>query len=404
MSRFLLLHEVHDHSGVQMQQSQHHGPVKDHLAVMHRGEEVRKPFPGAVRMEDMLDLIGYVAEEGACKCPHHKGGDTAPQKQLYKRQRVLAGFQFRHSHNRCSDHDEAVTHVRHHQPEEQDEEGGHQRVRIHRAVLRKAVHVGDHIQAVGKEIVFEFDRNFRILRLDGLFRLPGAVERGKDCFQFRLALRGDPSFHQEDVLRSDLCLFRLRHRNAGVQLVCCQLQFLPVLRSGCDHIETLRLAGPERIELGFGQIDAVFRRSLQFAEVHGIEREGPERFLRGAGLFFQADHRKIPPGTVAADLESLAFIRFPGQPFVDRFHGNLQRDRSKQDLCALGERLFQTQIHRRPRLERLDQAALPALLRTDPFCLVIRGDHLFCASQCCLDTGIIQEDVRRNFGLRGKQR
>ena len=103
------------------------------------------------------------------------------------------GLGFFQNDCRSNHHQQTVTHVSHHKAVEKDEEGGHQRVGVQRAVSRQRVHIGDHVQRAGEAVVLQRYRNVGILLLLRLPQGPGAVGAAHQGFESLLLFGGQPA-------------------------------------------------------------------------------------------------------------------------------------------------------------------------------------------------------------------
>ena len=97
-----LLHGRDHHAGVQVQHAQHQRAVEDQIAVGLGAEEMPQTGPGALGVEQVDELIGDVAEEGAGQNAHRRRGDAAVEQQLAEGQRAAARLELFERHERLS--------------------------------------------------------------------------------------------------------------------------------------------------------------------------------------------------------------------------------------------------------------------------------------------------------------
>ena len=163
-----------------MDHTENHRADQNQHTVGHGVKEARQHAPAFRLPEDLSDLLGGVAEEAARQRAHDEGRDAAVEQQPAEGQRPFSGLDLRHGHQGRDHHDQAVAHIRHHQAVEQDEEGRHQRVRIHAVIGRERIHVRDHVQRVGDPVVLQLNRDVGILRRVRFFGLPGTAVAFQD--------------------------------------------------------------------------------------------------------------------------------------------------------------------------------------------------------------------------------
>ena len=359
----LFLHEGDDHARVQVDDAQHHGPIEHCGAVVHRTEEIGQALPGGA--EHARDNGRRVAEAAAGESAHDKGADAAVEQQLAEGQGTAPGLDLLHGHQRRRDHDEAVAHVRHHQPVKQDEEGGHDGVGVHRAVSRQAVHVGDHVQGIGEFVVFQLDGYVRVLVLRGIPGLPGAFKALQQLCKLLLLLGGDPALQHHGGVRAVEAILRLGHGDLGRHPVEGQLQLVPMGRLGRDLAgEGLLLRGQLLQGLLRGG-DALPGGAAAAAERRGAEAEAPQAFLGGRQLFLCGQEQHIALALVLAHGEELRLL---GGLSQSRFHfaeGDAVAEGAQHQGAALGALGLQREIQALPGPQALDQTALPALLGAD---------------------------------------
>ena len=120
-----------------MDDAQGHRADQNHGGITHRRKDAGQDAPALGLAENFADLLKRIPEEAACEGANDKGRDAAVEQQPAEGQRPFARFDLRHGDDRRDHHHQAVSHVRHHQPVEQDEEGRHQRVRVNPVIGRE---------------------------------------------------------------------------------------------------------------------------------------------------------------------------------------------------------------------------------------------------------------------------
>ena len=366
-----LLHGRDDHAGVQMQQTQHHRAVEHELAVALGAEEMPQSRPGALRIEQVDELIGDVAEKAAGQYAHRRRGDAAVEQQLAEGQRAAARLELFQSHQGCGDHDDAVADVRHHEAVEQNEERRHQRVRVHRAVGRQGIHIGDHVQRVGKLVVFQTDGDLGIIRLRGLLTLPGAVKAGKRTVECLFLLRRDPALHDDDVLGRKRQIGRLRHRKPRLQPVGGKLQLVAPRGLFDDRCAQRFLLASQPCQRGVAAGGALFRGTAHPGKGLGGEVKAAQHLLDLGESVLHADDHHIGGLLVGADLKELRLLGHAADRLAHLVERDLHGERAEQNAAALGAVDVQRQVEWQPGHERFDHGPLAALLGADPLDAVV---------------------------------
>ena len=298
---------------------------------------------------------------------------------------------------------DAVAHVRHHQPVKQDEEGGHQGVRVHAPVGRERVHIGHHVEGVAEFVVLEADRDLGVFVLSRVLGLPGAAEALKERGELRLPFGGEPALQDHDTLRAAHAFLRLGQGNFYVHAVGGELELVPMYRVVHNVAHAVFLLRRELLEALLGVELAFARGARHTAEGAGREAEGPQRVLEGVELPLHADQQHIVRLLLLVDGEELGLLIHS----LERLAHGLQReaggDGAHQHAGALGALKVQGQVQREPGLQRLDHRALAALLRADaPDARLIALQGLRNA-QRARKTRIVQQDAALQLGLGRKQ-
>ena len=386
-----------------MDEAQHHGADEHHHAVGHGIEQGRQYAPAFAQIQDYAYLLQSVSEEAAGKGAHDKGGNTAVEQQLAEGQSASSGLYLLHCHQRCDYHDEAVAHVRHHQPVEQDEEGGHKGVGVQTAVGRQTVHVGDHVQCVGNFIVFELYRDLRVFALLRHQGLPGAAEVLEYLYQLRFSLLRDPAFHHHGGLGAVELLVCLGQSYLGADTVGGQLQLVPAHRLGPDVLHAAGLLLGQLRELLLGLEYALLCGAVHAAQIAGAEGKASQAVLHGGYLFLHCHKEDISVPLVLIDLEKLALLVNGLYGRLDLAQVRLGGYGAHEHSAALRPLSVQGKVKPLPGLEALYNAALTALLGADALDAGVVALDGLSDAQGSGEPGVVQEDQVFQFRLCRQQ-
>ena len=316
--------------------------------------------------EHVHDRRHSVAEEAARHDAEQERRHAAGKQQLAE---ILAATFRLHLAERdeCRDHHhKAVAHVRHHDAVEQNEKRCHERVRIHRAVGRQAVHVRDHVQRLGKFVVFEFDRHLGVLVLRGIGQIPGAVILCKHRGELVLLRRREPAAHAHDALGADETLFRLRAAELHARAVDAELERIPVRSKGGDvRLRLLALADDVR-DLHLCVLDVLLCRARRAAEVRQREAGRAQRRDGFRQLLLQTNEQHIVLFLVRRDLIQLRLGRSVRQRFGGLGKVHCRGQHAERNAGPYGFAQIQRQVKRLPRAQGLHVAAELGLLAVEP--------------------------------------
>ena len=399
----LLLQEGDDHAHVQVDDAEHHGAVEHQLALVHRVEQIGQALEGGIGIDHLRDDLRGVAEEAAGEGAHDEGADAAVEQQLAKGQGALAGLDLLHGDQSRRDHDEAVAHVRHHQAVKQDEEGSHDGVCVHGAVSREAVHVGHHVQGVGKLVVLELDGYLRVLVLTGLAELPGAFKALQKGSQLLLPLRRDPARQHHGGAGAIKPLLRLGHADAGGKPVIGQLQFLPVGSLGGDLLGQAHFFLHQGLDSFLCRGDVLFGGAGAAVQAHRAEAEVPQALLGSGQLLLGREQQHILLALILTHWEEFRLLGLFRKGLAHLLERNAAAQRSQKQRAALGALGLQGQVQALPGRQALDERALPALLggdAADPVLPLVYGGSKL---QSLVQPFLRQQHAALHFGLGTEQ-
>ena len=227
---------VDEHTREQVDNAEKHTAYEYGVRVVERvNERMRHKADGTLLAEHLVNGGYRIAEEAAGEYTHYKCGDTAFEHQSEEILSSALGSRFLYRRQRKEYHYETVAHVCHHDAVEQYKEHGHDGVGVNAAVSRQAVHIGRHVQRLGKFVVAELYRNVGVLGLLRLLKLPCAVEVCQAIGK-RLFLRGgEPSGQAQNAVRADKSRLGIRLCDLDVHAVKAELEVFP-LRSVGAHL------------------------------------------------------------------------------------------------------------------------------------------------------------------------
>ena len=395
--------EADRHTGVEVDDAEHHRAVEHERAVVHGIEEIRQTLPRACGIKHMYKLIRRVAEETARQRAHDERGYAAVQKQLAEAETALAGLYLRQRDHRRDDHQQPVAHVRHHQPVEDDEERRHERVGIDRTVGGQRIHIRDHVQSVGELIVFQRHGDAWVFVLLRGAALPRAVVFIEHARKLALALRRHPALHEHNAVRAVEPAFRLRHGDLRAHAVARELQLVPahaLADNGALARGFLRRKILQRARrLG----ESLARGALHAGERRLRKAEGAQHLLHAAQPLAYAHYGDIPAGLVLVHAEKLRLLTGVRQRRAHRVKIGLEREAAEKDVGVLCPLHAERDVQIQPRLKRLCQHALAALLRGDALYAVIRVLYRPGELQCRVQPRIVQQDGGRDL-RRGREK
>lgn len=189
-----LAHHADDHAGDDLDQAQGQRAHQNGQCVVEGGEQGWKLGECGVGVDDLGQLGNKVAQEAAGQRAHDKGADAAQQQQTGKVPHTALGPHDAEHKDGAQDHQNAVCHIRHHQPKEENEEGGHQRIGVHAVIGGENIHIGDHVERPGQRIVLELDRHGGVFLWLGIRGFPrGGVPAQERLQTGRLSAGTQPS-------------------------------------------------------------------------------------------------------------------------------------------------------------------------------------------------------------------
>lgn len=356
-----LLHEAHDLSGDDLDEAQHQGAHQDGHGVLQRREQGRQGGEGGVRVDDGGQLGQEVPEEAAGHGPHHKGADPAVEQQLREVPHPASGPHLFDHKGRAQHHQQPVPHVRHHDPVEQDEEGGHQGVGVHGAVHRQGVHLRDHVHAPGQRSVAQLHRHLGVLLRRRVRQLPGAVEAAQDPLQLRDVGRVHPPVQAEDAASRQEPLLGLLRGQDLLDLIHAQLQRPGLRPHGPDGVQLRLSLGPDRLQLALQPPDVLPGGARRVLELGKAEAVGPQDLQRRA-LLGAVDHHLqallLLVGGQQRHLGRLRRLRHGASHGIE-VHG--AGHRAQKDRRVPGPRLAQGQLAGFPGPQAQDLGVQPGL-------------------------------------------
>ena len=386
-----------------MDKAERHRADKDIDGIVERGEETRKLAPALGLAEDAADLHERITEEAAGYRAHYKGRDAAVEQQLAERQRARPRLHLLHCYHRREDHYDAVAHIRHHEPVEQDEKRSHERVRVQTAVGRQAVHVRHHIERVGDFVILELYGDVGVFVLLGDERFPSAAEAFEHFIELRFALLGVPALHDNGAVRAVELVPGLGQRYLHAHAVCRKLQLVAPDGFADDVLHTVFLFGCERLKLGVRLGAAFLCRGADAREGRRAEAEAAQAFLHFGKLFAHAHEYDVVLLLLLMHTEELALgvYLLECRLYLTQLRaGGYGAEQHRAAFCALGT---ERQVEIEPRLERLDDAALAALLGADALDARVVALDAFGDLERTGKAGIVQQDAVVKLRLCGEK-
>ena len=178
-----------------MNKAQSHGSDQDHQGIVQRREQSRQSE--VLSAGQQYDLRQEITEETACNGTHDECGNTAERHQPKQMTAHSFWTVLSVDDHACNKHEKSISHIGHHNAVEQNKKRRHQRVGIHIVICGQCIHLRDHIERSCKPVVFQFDRNLRILFFCWICSIPGTVmllQIGFDIFQ---SVSRNPAFKEE---------------------------------------------------------------------------------------------------------------------------------------------------------------------------------------------------------------